>query len=105
MVCQTAASSECANEQYFLPEACVALQKLQDSLQAVTDKLAELSKMHIPKLESEAGEFKHDADCKELTLCPCKPESAATTPNAAAVATAEDLMSAWIAAAVKGEKN
>ena len=88
-----------------MPEACVVLQEMQDALQAVTAKLVELSKMHIPKLESEAGEFKHDADCKELTLFPCKPEAAATTPNAAAIATAEDLMSAWIAAAVKGEND
>jgi hypothetical protein len=78
---------------------------MQDALQAVTAKLVELSQMHIPKLESEAGESKHDADYKELTLFPCKPEAAATTPNAAAIATAEDLMSAWIAAAVKGEND
>lgn len=51
------------------------------------------------------GEFKHDADCKGLTVFPCKPEAAATTPNAAAIATAEDLTSTWIAAAVKGENN
>jgi len=88
-----------------LPEACVVLQEMQDALQAVTAKLVELSQMHIPKLESEAGESKHDADYKELTLFPCKPEAAATTPNAAAIATAEDLMSAWIAAAVKGEND
>ncbi len=78
---------------------------MQDALQAVTAKLVELSQIHIPKLESEAGESKHDADYKELTLFPCKPEAAATTPNAAAIATAEDLMSAWIAAAVKGEND
>ena len=88
-----------------MPEACVVLQEMQDALQAVTAKLVELSQIHIPKLESEAGESKHDADYKELTLFPCKPEAAATTPNAAAIATAEDLMSAWIAAAVKGEND
>ncbi|KAL0034768.1 hypothetical protein WJX77_006703 [Trebouxia sp. C0004] len=55
--------------------------------QAVTAKLVELSQMHIPKLESEAGDFKHDADYKELTLFPCKPEAPAATPNAAAIAT------------------
>ena len=89
----------------LLPEACVVLQEIQDALQAVTAKLVELSQMHTPKLESEAGECKRDADCNKLTLYPCKPEAAATTPHAAAVATAEDLMSAWIAAAVKGENN
>jgi len=88
-----------------LPEACIVLQEMQDALQAVTAKLVELSKMHIPKLESEAGESKHDADCKELKLFPCKPEAAAANSNAAAVATAEDLMSAWIGAAVKGKNN
>lgn len=38
--------------------------------QAVTAKLVELSRMHIPKLDSEAGESKHDADCKELKCSP-----------------------------------
>ena len=88
-----------------MPEACVVLQEMQDALQAVTAKLVELSRMHIPKLDSEPGESKHDADCKELKMFPCKPEAAAATPNAAAIATAEDLMSAWIAPAVKGENN
>ncbi|DBA87655.1 TPA: hypothetical protein ACH3X1_004665 [Trebouxia sp. C0004] len=80
---------------------------MQDALQAVTAKLVELSQMHIPKLESEAGDFKHDADYKELTLFPCKPEAPAATPNAAAIATvtAESLMSAWIAPAVQGEND
>ena len=78
---------------------------MQDALQAVTAKLVDLSRMHIPKLESETGESKLNADYKELKLFPCKPEAAAATPNAAAIATAEDLMSAWIAGAVKGKNN